>query len=304
YNGSLALTLRSAAPDAIYYTRDYLTLSAARYYKPSRSIFWEVHSLASTPRKRQMQAATARQLGGVITITQHMADALIELGVDADRVMVAPDGIRAERFSHMPARSEARAALGLPEDAFMVGYMGRLHTLNMGKGVDTIVQAIAARPEKPLHLLLVGGPDDMIEEYCALWRSLGLPEERFHGFGAVPSAEVPGALAAFDVAVMPFPWTEHFAYYASPLKLFEYMASERPIVATALPSTQEIVTDGENALLVPPSDVNGLADALVRLYDDPALGQRLAAAARQEVFARYTWAARAADIMAFIARHA
>jgi len=111
---------------------------------------------------------------------------------------------------------------------------------------------------------------------------------------------VPRALAAFDVAAMPFPWTEHFAYYASPVKLFEYMASGRPIVATGLPSTQEILIDGETALLVPPSDVDALAAALARLQDNPPLRARLAENARRLVFERYTWAARAARILAFV----
>jgi glycosyltransferase involved in cell wall biosynthesis len=96
---------------------------------------------------------------------------------------------------------------------------------------------------------------------------------------------------------MPMPWTEHFAYYASPMKLFEYMASQRAIIASNLPSTGEVLADGESGLLYPVGDAKALGAAVARLRDDPALGERLAARAYQEVMAHYTWAARARAIL-------
>jgi glycosyltransferase involved in cell wall biosynthesis len=105
-------------------------------------------------------------------------------------------------------------------------------------------------------------------------------------------------LAALDAAVMPFPWTEHFAYYASPIKLFEYMAAGCAVVATDLPSTAEVVRDGETALLVPPSDVGALTTALISLREDPALARALGTAARELALGEYTWDERARRILA------
>ena len=99
-------------------------------------------------------------------------------------------------------------------------------------------------------------------------------------------------MRAFDVCAMPFPWTTHFAYYASPMKLFEYMASGTPIVATDLPSTAEIARDGENALLVPPDDAAALGKAIERLTKDRKLAERLARAAFADA-PKYSWDARA-----------
>ncbi len=98
---------------------------------------------------------------------------------------------------------------------------------------------------------------------------------------------------------MTFPTTAHFAYYASPLKLFEYMAAGRAIVSSDHPATAEVVHDGESALLVPPENVPALADALCRLYDDPQLRERLGAAAKQES-GQYSWQVRARRILNFI----
>jgi glycosyltransferase involved in cell wall biosynthesis len=301
YSLALAAMLRRIGPEAVIYSRHYQVLQALARVNPPRRLFWEVHKLAPDEGKRQQQAGFANRIGGTITITRHMADRLIAHGLDADRVMVAPDGFSEARFAGMPDQAAARSTLGLPPDAFIVGYMGRLHTLNMSKGVDDIVRAISQHPDRPIHLLLVGGPDDMAAEYRALWGTLGLPDDRFHATGQIAAADVPRALAAFDVAAMPHPWTEYFAYYLSPLKLFEYMASRRAIVATTLPSTQEILTDGETALLVPPADVDALAEAILRLHADADLRGRLADNAHRLVYARYTWEARARDILAFIA---
>ena len=115
----------------------------------------------------------------------------------------------------------------------------------------------------------------MVADYRGLWADLGLPSERFHATGQLPPADVPAALAAVDVAAMPHPWTTYFAYYLSPLKLFEYMAAGCALLATDLPSTREIVTDGETGLPAAPSDVDALAAALARLSADPALRARL-----------------------------
>jgi glycosyltransferase involved in cell wall biosynthesis len=97
--------------------------------------------------------------------------------------------------------------------------------------------------------------------------------------------------------VLPFPRTAHFARSASPLKLFEYMAAGRPIVASALESVEEVVEDERTALLVPPSDPDALASALARLADDPGLAERLGAAAREAV-TPFAWRARARCILA------
>jgi glycosyltransferase involved in cell wall biosynthesis len=136
----------------------------------------------------------------------------------------------------------------------------------------------------------------MVEALRSRWLGLGLTADRFLSTGQVEPSMVPVCLAAFDICAMPFPWTEHFAYYASPLKLFEYMASGAAILSSDLPSTAEVVRDGESALLVPPGNVEAMAAALRRLYDDPALRERLGAAARQ-LAPQYSWQARAGRIL-------
>jgi glycosyltransferase involved in cell wall biosynthesis len=86
----------------------------------------------------------------------------------------------------------------------------------------------------------------------------------------------------------------------SPLKIFEYMASKRPIIATNLPSLREILVDGENAILVPPGSPGALAGAIKRLSGDNALCAKLAENAYLDVSEKYTWKMRAEKIISFI----
>jgi glycosyltransferase involved in cell wall biosynthesis len=108
----------------------------------------------------------------------------------------------------------------------------------------------------------------------------------------VTHEDVPALLRAFDVCVMPFPNTPHYRTDMSPLKMFEYMAAGRAIVATDLPSVREVLTDGEDALLATPGSPKELANAIDRLIADPGLRARLGERARQRAQG-FSWEARA-----------
>ncbi len=284
----------------VIYSRDEFVLFALSLIKPKHRLAYEAHTLAQGRGSRAMQRRVVRRVGHVFALTRKLADDLGEtcfasLGADAQRIHVAHDGIRGERFAHVPDQAEARRQIGWPLDAFIVGYVGRLQTMAMDKGVGVLVEALAQ--VQNCSLALVGGPDAKAEEFRRRWLELGQDEARFLYAGQVAPDRVPLYLSAFDVCAMPFPWTTHFAYYASPIKLFEYMASHRALVASNLPSIAEVVTDGDSALLVPSSDVDAFAAAIRRLRDDSALRQGLAVNAYALVMERYTWEARARTIL-------
>ena len=277
----------------VYYTRDLPAALLAIMLKPRNKVGYEPHRLSKSGSGGWLQKQAVRRASAVFPVTPHLANEFIQRG--AAHVYVAPDGIRRERFENVPDQQAARLQIGWPADEFIVGYIGRLHTMSMDKGVGTLIEAL--RQVDGASLALVGGPDVMVEKLREQWLADDLPAERFLYAGQVKPDAVPLYLSAFDVCAMPFPWTEHFAYYASPIKLFEYMASGRAIVASDLPSTADVVRDGESALLVPPGDVDALAKAIMRLRDDPALRHKLAACAREIVLAHYTWDARAKMIL-------
>lgn len=283
----------------IYYCRDEFILALLGRLKPRRSLAYEAHLFASSGRGAALQRSAATRVGSVIAITAPLREDLIrERNADPARTIVAHDGIRRARFANLPDRATARRQIGWAEEAFIVGYVGRLQTIGMDKGLGSLIDALAALDSA--HLALVGGPDDMANALRQQWTARGMADERFLYAGHVPPDDVPLYLSAFDICAMPHPHTEQFAKYTSPLKLFEYMAAGKAIVASDLPAWADVVTDGETALLAPPGDIRAWSAAINRLRGDSALRNRLGAKARQHVMACYTWTARAETILRHI----
>jgi glycosyltransferase involved in cell wall biosynthesis len=304
FNLALLWRLRGER-EATIYSRDPISLAALAALWPRRAgrLFFEAHTYPATGVGLRIRRFLAGRIGGFVVITGHLKDRYAALGVPLTRLLVAHDGIRRARFDVAGDRADWRKRIDWPADAFIVGYMGRFQTLGMDKGLSELVEAVIALAAEgqpgAVRLGLVGGPAETVEALREDLRAAGLPPETVLYAGQVPPNEVPGYLRAFDVCAMPFPWTEHFAYYASPMKLFEYMASGSPVVASDLPSTAEVIHDGENGLLYPPGDEAALAAALRTLRDDPATGARLAGQAARDVL-DYTWEARARRILGMI----
>ncbi len=285
-----------------YYSRDKFLLALLTWLKARRALAYETHLFAPTRRGAALQRYVAARVGSVIAITAKLREDLIEQRQAAPRrTLFAHDGVRRARFADLPSRAAARAEIGWPADAFIVGYVGRLHTIGLDKGVGNLLAAVAAMPAAAsAHLALVGGPDAMAETLRRQWQARGLPPENFLYASQVSPNAVPRYLRAFDVCAMPHPQNAQFAYYTSPLKLFEYMAAGGAIAASDLPAWADVISDGETALLLPPADVAAWTAALERLRRDPELRAALGRRASQRVFAHYTWAARAKAILAHI----
>jgi glycosyltransferase involved in cell wall biosynthesis len=147
-----------------------------------------------------------------------------------------------------------------------IGYVGSLYP---GRGVEMVVDLARRLPAVAFDI--VGGA----EADLARWRAGAMPDNlTLHGFR--------GATGATDISR----WT-------SPMKMFEYMASGVPVVASDLPVLQEILRHEENALIAPAGDVDAWQRAVERLLADGSLAERLGTTARSEVEERYTWDARA-----------
>jgi glycosyltransferase involved in cell wall biosynthesis len=169
-----------------------------------------------------------------------------------------------------------------------VAYAGHLYPW---KGAGVVLAALAALPG--VRGLIVGGhPGESDLESNKREAARLSIADRVRFTGAVPPAEVAGLIAEADVLVLPNTSTHLSARYTSPLKLFEYLAAGKPIVASDLPSIREVLEDGRNALLTPPGDPAALAAALARVLADPVLAGRLARQAFDDATG-YTWARRA-----------
>jgi glycosyltransferase involved in cell wall biosynthesis len=243
----------------------------------------KLHRLARRERRVWTRAR------GYVTITRSLADELTTRFGPRERVVVAPDGAGDAWLG--------RAWPSPPAGARPIaGYAGHLYPW---KGVDVLLRALALAPE--IDGLIVGGHPHEADRarVDALVAELGL-RDRVTMTGLLPPAEVPARLAEASILVLPNTASAISDRYTSPLKLFEYLALGRAIVASDLPSIREVLTDEVTARLVRPGDPVALAGALRALANDPARASALGAAARQ-LAPRYTWHTRAATIDAVLA---
>jgi glycosyltransferase involved in cell wall biosynthesis len=169
-----------------------------------------------------------------------------------------------------------------------VGYAGHLFR---GRGIEIILGCAERLPQHDFHI--VGGREQDIR----YWRGQGGANVHLHGF--VPPSLVPVVLSQCDVLLLPAQKglrvvgkNIDISGCMSPMKLFEYMAARKAIIASDLPVLREVLHEG-NSLLVRPDDLDGWT-AGIRACEDPRRRDRLAAAAYEEFLAKYTWEIRAA----------
>jgi len=192
------------------------------------------------------------------------------------REVVIPNGIVVPPLPDMAAKNAARAALGLPEGAFVVGIVARL---SAQKAHHVLLEAFASlgRSHPHARLVVVGG-GERHDELLELAARLGIGD-RVHFTGVRP--DVPALLPAFDVACL------SSVHEGVPIFAIEAMAAGLPMVATDCGGLRELVVDAEQGFIVPVGDATALAESLAVLADDPGLRGRQGAAARQAVEVRH-----------------
>ena len=254
------------------------------------TIYFEAHSLSQQPesffRKALMQS------DGLVSITHALKNELqTRYGLDDQKIIVCPDGVQDARLAQPPlSRPKARAVLHLDEDdKKLICYTGQLLP---GKGAEVLLQAAHYFDENVLFYI-VGGTPKQIDPL----RRFASANVRFVGF--VEPHRVPLYQSAADILVLPNTPHGDISSYTSPLKLFEYMAAARPIVASDQPVLMEILRDGENAVLFRSGDPSSLADGIRKVLADERLAARMTTQARKQVEG-YSWLNRARRIDEFM----
>lgn len=292
---SLLNTLRRSGAD-LYYARDPFVLALLAIAMPStrKQMLFEMHSFPASNLGRRLHRWMLSRIGGVVTITNGLRERLLALGISDKHILVAPDGVDLGRYQNL-TREGSRLRLRLDVNETLAVYTGHLYAW---KGADVFARAVAR--VEGMRGLLVGGTEGDTQRMRRLVADSGWRNVEVVGY--VSPDQIPYYQTAADILVLPnSAKAEISSAYTSPLKLFEYMAAERPIVASDLPSLREVLNE-ENSVLVPADDADVLAAALRRLQADPALSHRLARRARQDVDA-YSWAARAARVAEFAGGH-
>lgn len=235
-----------------------------------------------------LERRTWRAAAFVLPVSHVLAEAICRAGVQAERVVVIPNAIDDAMFP-CAASEEAKQALGL-RGKLVLGFVGFVREWH---GLERVIDLLSdPRCRANLHLLVVGdGPALPALKLCT--QQLGL-SGRVTFTGVVNREDIARHVAAFDIALQP-----RAVEYASPLKVFEYMAAGKAIVAPAQANIMEILTDGHDARLFDPANDGTFREAVFELAGDSRLRESLGAGARRTVLDRgYTWADNARRIVA------
>ena len=306
YNGveraRLASAARDFAPEAVY-ARHALFCGSAVAFAKGRGlpVIVEVNAplalertrhggLALAGLARRYETATLNRADRVVAVTRVLADLLAGQGVARERIDVHWNGLEPDALARAADGAPVRAKLGL-DGRLVLGFVGFVRDWNR---LERIFPFLARRTDATL--LVVGeGPDRARLESLARARGVAA---RVRFLGTLPRDEVLAHVAAFDVALLP-----EVTEYASPLKLLDYFAAGRAVLAPDRANLREVVEPGENALLfevAPEGSSDGTFDAaLERLAASPELRAKIGAAGRETLSRRgLTWDANAAKVVA------
>ena len=215
----------------------------------------------------------------ILVVSDELAHYVAGYTADRGKIQVVPNAINPARFPANVQPVYARSP-----DSFTVGFVGSLRPWH---GLGILVEAFAQfrRACAAARLLIVGdGPE---RETLTVQVQEHQLSEAVILTGSIPAAAVPGYLASLDLAVAPYPDLPNF--YFSPLKVYEYMAAGRAVIASGIGQLKTLIVHGINGWQVQPGDANALAEAMLHLSRDAELRRRLGDAARKAILRNHTW---------------
>jgi glycosyltransferase involved in cell wall biosynthesis len=227
---------------------------------------------------KEVERSLARSSDVLVAVSPEVRDELVEAGIaPREKFEVIRLGIPLEeRLGDETADLDYRRLYGIAEDAFVVGWVGRMTAV---KDTDAVLDIVRAARERGVDaaLVMVGdGPDRMRLEQLA--HDLGIARSTyFVGY----QSEVAGYYRLFDAFLLPS------VNEGTPVSAIEALAAGTPVVATRVGGVPDVVRDGVDGFLVEPGDTHGAAERLATLASDPALRARLGAAGRDRVRERY-----------------
>lgn len=223
----------------------------------------------------------------IVCISAGLKDHLKKKWNIADsRLAVLPCAADVDAFGRDHNSELLRRSLGLTTEPVVIWVGGYYPWHDLDLLLDCFTRVLQRRPEA--KLVLVGdGPTRQAIEQKIHKNALG---EAVIMTGAIAHADVPAVLSIADIAVVPAaPVPASLGGTGTPLKLFEYMAAGKPIVATDLNQAAEVIQDGQNGLLVEAGDMHRFAESILTLLDDPVKRRRLGQNARQQAVGLYSW---------------
>lgn len=228
----------------------------------------------------------------LVAVNETLHRLLVEGGAPSEKVITIQNGIDSAFLAPGIDAEARRCALGFAPGDVVIVFVGSFQPYHR---IDLLLEAFQQMRDRGQARLLLVGSGQTYDASRALAASLALGEHVTFT-GSVPYRDVPSYIAAGDIAVM-----SATAYYCNPMKMYEYMALGKPVVAPRQANIREIAADGLDSLLFEPDSAPALAEALTTLVAQPGLRQRLGAAGRQRALDQ-TWHNRAIALQDALSR--
>ena len=227
----------------------------------------------------------------MVHITYGLFDFYKSHGAPEKDMIVASDAVDIDQFNLQLSKQEAREKVGFAKDEKIVLYTGHLYSW---KGADTLAEAAKILGDT-IRVVFVGGTDHDIASFTQKYGET----KNITMVGKKPHKDIPMYLRGADVLVIPNSAKEDISrLYTSPMKLFEYMASGTPIIASNLPSLREVI-DGDTSFLFEPDNAVDLATKIETVFQNSLDSQKKATVAFEKVQG-YSWDNRAKHILTFL----
>jgi len=242
-------------------------------------------SMLLTDVARRFEVGAYRDCDVLICVSRTLRDIICaETGVDPNKILVVPNGVDTEFFHpdhHIPERHS---------DAFTVGFVGRLIAW---QGIDVLLEALSeVRREHNFDIkLTLAGDGSMSETWRRMASELGL-SEHVTFLGQVPLTRVPAIIGGFDIGFSGQVELKTGGMYHSPLKIYEYMAMAKPVLASAYDDSESVVRPGATGYLFRSGDRETLKSALIRAYQMRDSLPLMGATAREQIIANHSWCTR------------
>ncbi|MFA6593805.1 MAG: glycosyltransferase family 4 protein [Candidatus Buchananbacteria bacterium] len=253
-----------------------------------KSAFLELHSLPAA--SKSYHRLFWRRFKRIIVLTDFIKTALINNGIAASEILIAPDGVDLADFDLALSAPAARNKVNLPLDKKLIVYTGHLYGW---KGAQVLAEAAKYLPAQAL-VVFIGGTEEDVRTF----QKKNEGNANILILGHQPHQQIPFYLKAADVLVLPNSGKEKISqFYTSPLKLFEYLASGAPLVASNLPSLREILNE-QNAVLVEPDNPRLLAEGISKVLTQRQLAEAISRQAHNDA-QKYSWEKRTEKIISF-----
>lgn len=201
---------------------------------------------------RQFEKATLKGADKILVINKGLVDYAVEMGGDINKISVIPAGVDLERFNPQVDGSEIREKYGIRKDEILLFFMGWIYEFS---GMKEVAESISTTDNEKIKLMIVGEGD--LYEPLLKMRSEKNLDGRLILTGKVPFGDIPKYLAAADICLLPA-YKNEIMMNIVPIKIYEYMAMGKPVIATALPGIQkEFGLDGGINYIENPGDALG-----------------------------------------------